>query len=79
MRNGYIINNFLTDGCNGYSVRKIQRSLCQACVYFAWNIESGQYRIIDFDLPVEIGATNSASRYYIYISLYFLKSFEFFF
>lgn len=41
------------------SIRKMQRSLCQASVFFAWNTESGQHRIIDYDLPVEIATISN--------------------
>lgn len=52
-----VIFNYVSDNKLLHSIcnwRKFQRSLCQASVYFAWNTETGQHRIIDFDLPIEI-------------------------
>lgn len=40
----------------------MQRSLCQASVFFAWNTETGQHRIIDYDLPVEIATITTQNQ-----------------
>lgn len=42
--------------------QKMQRSLCQASVFFAWNTETGQHRIIDYDLPVEIATITTQNQ-----------------
>lgn len=40
----------------------MQRCLCQASVFFAWNTETGQHRIIDYDLPVEIATISTQNQ-----------------
>nr|CAH0101384.1 unnamed protein product [Daphnia galeata] len=42
--------------------QKMQRCLCQASVFFAWNTETGQHRIIDYDLPVEIATISTQNQ-----------------
>ena len=37
---------------------RVKRRLCQASVYFTWNMNTGQHRVIDFDLPVDIDCSN---------------------